>query len=99
MSETLRRRLKLAALLLGGLLSMAHPALAGAPADLESGLNVAIGGVSKTLTLAQHPIGQHRADRSGSPRVRQRLRSGRHARHPVSGRIALEIRRGNRRHA
>jgi CubicO group peptidase (beta-lactamase class C family) len=53
MSETLRRRLKLAALLLGGLLSMAHPALAGAPADLESGLNVAIGGVSKTLTLSE----------------------------------------------
>ncbi len=81
MSETVRR-LKLAALLLGGLLSMARPALAGAPADLESGLTVTIGGVSKTLTLergdgcAQHPIGQRRADRSGSHRVRRAYGQG-----------------------
>ncbi len=53
MSETLRRRLKLAALLLGVLLSMARPALAGAPEGLESGLTITIGGATKTLTLGE----------------------------------------------
>jgi len=51
MRETVRRRLRLAALLLGVLLSMARPALAGAPEGLESGLTITIGGVTKTLTL------------------------------------------------
>lgn len=53
MSETLRRRLKLAALLLGVLLLLPRSALAGAPADLESGLKVPIGGITKTLTLSE----------------------------------------------
>lgn len=53
MSETLRRRLKLAALLLGGLLLLPRSVLAGAPADLEAGLNITIGGATKTLTLSE----------------------------------------------
>ncbi|MGH6749702.1 MAG: serine hydrolase [Methyloceanibacter sp.] len=52
MGKTLRR-LRLAALLLAGLLSLSRTALAAAPEDLESGLNVTIGGVSKTLTLGE----------------------------------------------
>jgi CubicO group peptidase (beta-lactamase class C family) len=52
MSETVRRRLRLAALLLGVLLLLPGPALAGAPEDLESDIKVPIGGVTKTLTLS-----------------------------------------------
>jgi CubicO group peptidase (beta-lactamase class C family) len=53
MSETLRRPFKLAAVLLGVLLLLPRSALAGAPADLESGLKVPIGGITKTLTLSE----------------------------------------------
>ena len=52
MGKTMRR-LGLAAVLLAGLLSLPCTAVAAAPADLESGLNVIIGGVSKTLTLSE----------------------------------------------
>jgi CubicO group peptidase (beta-lactamase class C family) len=52
MGKTMRR-LGLAAVVLAGLLSLPRTAVAAAPADLESGLNVTIGGVSKTLTLSE----------------------------------------------
>ena len=48
---------------------------------------------------AQHPVGQPRADRPGQHRLRARLWRGRHARHAVSGGVAVEIRGGGRRHA
>jgi CubicO group peptidase (beta-lactamase class C family) len=52
MGKTMRR-LGLAAVVLAGLLSLPRTTVAAAPADLESGLNVTIGGVSKTLTLSE----------------------------------------------
>src|SRR5512136_1718140 len=49
--------------------------------------------------FAKHPLGEHRADRSRPNRLRARLWRERHPRHDLSGRIALKIRGGDRRHA
>ena len=51
MGKTMQR-LGLAAALLAGSLSLPRATVAAAPMDLESGLNVTIGGMSKTLTLS-----------------------------------------------
>jgi len=53
MRVTLRRRSKLAALLLGVLLLLPRSGLAGTPEDLQSGLNITVGSVTKTLTLSE----------------------------------------------
>ena len=91
--------------MLGAALLLSAPARAADPADLETKLTVTIDGVEKTLSLeeakagAPHSIGQSRADRSGQHRLCARLWRERHAQHAVSGRLAVEIRGGGRRHA
>ena len=103
MGKTMRR-LGLAAVVLAGLLSLPRTTVAAAPADLESGLNVTIGGVSKTLTLSEAmaalnvpSVSIALIDQDGIAVAR--LRTRRDARHAFSGCVAVEIRRGDRRDA
>src|SRR6186997_3392220 len=79
-------------------LFLSPPVFAAVPSDIESNLNITIGGAEKQVSLAeamaaQNPGGEHRAHRSVPHRVCPRLWRRRYAGHVVPGGVFIEIRR------